>query len=251
MSTHYYYLLVNLGCIIVPFLFSFHPKLQFYKKWKAFIYGVVAMMLVFIPWDMYFTSVGVWGFNPKYITGIYIGNIPIEEVLFFICIPYACLFTYHCMKVLIPKPLTSHFYTVVLWLFALLSLFIAALYTERAYTFVSHLVCGLFLLLHLTIPKSSYLNRFLLTYTIIFIPFIITNGILTGLDFLPYDFINVNPDQITEKIVWYDNAENLGIRLFTIPIDDISYGFFMLLLVTSVYEWESASDARKHFPKTF
>jgi len=51
--------------------------------------------------------------------------------------------------------------------------------------------------------------------------------------------------------VWYDNAENLGIRLFTIPIDDISYGFFMLLLVTSVYEWESASDARKHFPKTF
>src|SRR5690606_14166341 len=100
--------------------------------------------------------------------------------------------------------------------------------------------CGIFLLVHLLILKSRYLNRFMFMYLVILIPFIATNGILTGLDFWKYDLLNLDPQSVNDQIVWYDNSENLGIRLFSIPIDDISYGLTMLLLVTTIYEAFSA-----------
>src|SRR5690349_12042868 len=133
MSTHLYYLFVNLGCIIVPFLFSFHPKLMFYKQWKLFVLGIAAMMAIFIPWDIYFTSTKVWGFNPEYILGCYIGSIPVEEWLFFICIPYACLFTYHCFKVLINNIPATVFLNILVWLSMIACFIIAAMYYDRAY----------------------------------------------------------------------------------------------------------------------
>jgi len=240
MTSNLYYLFVNLGCIIVPFLFSFHPRLNFYKKWKVFIAGAVAMMAVFIPWDIYFTHIGVWGFNPNYLIGYYIGGIPIEEWLFFICIPYACLFTYHCFKILIKEEPTPYLMKPLLWLSMIGSLVIAAIYHDRLYTFTSHLFCGIFLMVHLLILKSRYLNRFMFMYLVILIPFIATNGILTGLDFWKYDLLNLDPQSVNDQIVWYDNSENMGVRLFSIPIDDISYGLTMLLLVTTIYEAFSA-----------
>jgi lycopene cyclase domain-containing protein len=33
---------------------------------------------------------------------------------------------------------------------------------------------------------------------------------------------------IEAPVVWYNNAENLGIRLGTIPIEDIGYAFTMI-----------------------
>ena len=49
------------------------------------------------------------------------------------------------------------------------------------------------------------------------IPFFIVNGILTG-------------SFIENEVVWYNNTENLNIRLFTIPIEDSVYAFTLILL---------------------
>ncbi|MEY4709219.1 MAG: hypothetical protein RIS28_351, partial [Bacteroidota bacterium] len=45
----------------------------------------------------------VWKFNPQYLLGINIINLPIEEYMFFIVVPYACLFIYACLKSYWPK----------------------------------------------------------------------------------------------------------------------------------------------------
>ena len=63
---NYLYLLLDLGSISIPFLFSFHPRLKFYKYWKAFSLSMVLTMLIFIPWDVIFTQNGIWGFNDTY-----------------------------------------------------------------------------------------------------------------------------------------------------------------------------------------
>lgn len=233
----YLYLLVNIGCISIPFLFSFYPKLKFYKNWSALFAGTIVMMTFFIPWDMYFTSIGVWGFNQQYLSGIFLFNLPIEEWMFFICIPYACLFTYNCIKYFTKNIELSSFFKNILWLIAIVCLVVAFLNFDKKYTFTTHLLTGLYILYHLIIKKSTYLREFMLTFFILLFPFIISNGILTGVYFWEYPFIFTDVNEITEKIVWYNSAENLQIRIFTMPIEDLSYGLTMLLLVTSVYEW--------------
>ena len=90
------YLIIDLGCIFIPFIFSFISYRAFYKEWKHFMPANLIVAFVFILWDYYFTEIGVWGFNPEYLTGIYLGNLPLEEVLFFICIPY--LFSNRCKR---------------------------------------------------------------------------------------------------------------------------------------------------------
>ncbi len=97
------YIFINLGAISVPFIASFDRRLRFDKQWRFLFPAMLLTMLIFIPWDMLKTSLGVWGFNPKYITGYYIGNLPVEEWMFFIAIPYACLFTYHALNYLVKK----------------------------------------------------------------------------------------------------------------------------------------------------
>ncbi|MBW2936486.1 lycopene cyclase domain-containing protein [Aureisphaera sp. CAU 1614] len=225
----YLYLWLNIGSFIIPFLFSFHPKLQFYKKWRSFFLGVLVMMAVFIPWDIAFTQNGFWGFNEAYTTGIYLFNLPIEEWLFFICIPYACIFTHYALLTLFPKFSLSEKITQISYLVLISALIVVLWYHyNKWYT----LVCFVYALLVLGITynyKKAVLPYFFATYLIILIPFFIVNGILTG-------------SFIEEQVVWYANSENLGVRLFTIPIEDTIYNLGMLLTVLIVTEAFSSNQ---------
>ena len=50
---------------------------------------------------------------------------------------------------------------------------------------------------------------------------------------------------IREPVVWYNDLENLGIRLFTIPIEDIGYAFNMLFWVVFLNEQFKKSNFLK------
>ena len=63
----------------------------------------------------------------------------------------------------------------------------------------------------------NLLSHFYLTFLVMLIPFFIVNGILTG-------------SFVENEVVWYNNLENLNIRVFTIPIEDIIYAFTLILL---------------------
>ncbi|MEP2935014.1 MAG: lycopene cyclase domain-containing protein [Gilvibacter sp.] len=224
------YLWLNLGSFIVPFLFSFHPRLQFYKKWKSFLIGTFVMMAVFIPWDIAFTVQGFWGFNPDYLTGYYFLGLPIEEWLFFICIPYACIFTHYALVALLPNVRLSDT-AVTLIYSSLLTVLIVVLWYhyDKWYTAVNFGYALLVLGLTYQFRKQLF-STFFLSYLVILIPFFVVNGVLTGTG-------------IEDQVVWYSNDQNLGIRLLTIPIEDTIYNLGMLLTVLSVTEF---LETRKH-----
>ena len=91
-----------------------------------------------------------------------------------------------------------------------------AIHYDKWYTAVNYSVLAL-VLTYTVFKVPNLLNTFFITFLIILIPFSIVNGILTG------SFID-------EPVVSYNNEENLGIRLGTIPIEDIGYAFTMILM---------------------
>lgn len=222
-SERYLYLALDLFSISLPLIFSFYSPSPFYKKWKHLWVAILIPAIVFIVWDEWFTQVGVWGFNPRYLTGIYLGSLPLEEVLFFICIPYACVFTYHALNYLIKKDYLGPYQkSITLFLVGLLITTGALNYSNR-YTIVTFFSLALFLLVLLYGLKVNYLGRFYLAYFFILIPFFLINGILTG------SFID-------EQVVWYNDAENMGLRMGTIPFEDTFYGMLLILMNVVIME---------------
>ncbi|PHR10660.1 MAG: lycopene cyclase [Aequorivita sp.] len=219
----HFYLLLDLASLSIPFLFSFHPKLKFYKLWKYFFPATFIMMAFFLPWDIIFTQHGVWGFNEMYLSGINLGNLPLEEWLFFICIPYACLFTIYAFKDLLPKFSISRKTTEIVY-YLLQTILIATLlyFYDRWYTAINFGYAIVLLALVFNYKREA-LTVFFPVFTILLIPFFIVNGFLTG-------------SWIDEEVVWYNNAENLGIRLGTVPIEDSIYALGMLLTVFVLME---------------
>ncbi len=222
MPEIFLYLAIDAGVLLFPFLFSFHPRIRFYLHWRAFAIACLITLMPFVIWDIAFTQAGVWGFNPRYLTGIGLVRLPIEEWLFFVCIPYACVFTFYCFGLI--RGIRSH----KLWnyLFALISallVILAIVNYDRAYTFLAFLLSGMVLGYLSLVEKPTWLPRAVLTYVVILPFFFISNGVLTG-------------SWIPEEVVWYNNAENLGIRLNTIPIEDTAYGFLLVLLNMMLFE---------------
>ncbi|MBA3284419.1 MAG: lycopene cyclase domain-containing protein, partial [Nitrosopumilus sp.] len=128
------YLLINFFAVIIPVVFSFHPKLNFYKNWKYFFLANLVISAIFIAWDMLFTHWGIWGFIPKYLIGINIINLPLEEVLFFIFIPFSCLFTYHCFQVLFNFNSKKKTIDLIVFSFSSILFFTGILNLDKIYT---------------------------------------------------------------------------------------------------------------------
>jgi len=209
------YLFLNIASFIIPFAYSFEKKMHFIRWWKSVFLSIFIVAGFFIFWDVIFTRYGVWGFNPDYHLGVDIAGLPIEEILFFICIPYASIFTHYAFiyffeNAKLTDKLTKYI-NIGLLIIAIFVLFYAF---PKKYTTVTF---SIFILLmgYSLLKKPPILSQFYITFLIILIPFFIVNGILTG-------------SFIENEVVWYNNDENLNIRLFTIPIEDAVYAFNML-----------------------
>jgi hypothetical protein len=84
------------------------------------------------------------------------------------------------------------------------------------------------------------MGHFWFAYLVLLVPFILSNGVLTGLDFWSYPVLHNAPESIADHIVWYNNDENSGWRLFTMPVDDLLYGLLLIGVNVSLFEAFSA-----------
>ena len=218
----YTYLIVNLACIAIPFAASFYPKHAFFKQWSSFFKANVIVALLFIIWDYFFTQAGIWGFNDVYITGIYIANLPLEEVLFFICIPYACVFTFFAFEFLIKTNPFDKIESILSYILIVLLFILGVIHFDKTYTSLTFLATAIFLA-YLKFKRTNLAYQYL-SFVAILPFFYVSNGILTG-------------SFLVEPIVWYNDAENLGIRITNIPVEDIVYGMLLVFLNIELFNY--------------
>ena len=215
----YTYWLILLCSVAFPLLFSFEKRITYYKTWKYLFPAIAITATFFIIWDHYFTINGIWSFSEKYTTGFKIFNLPIEEIMFFIIIPYCCVFIYESLNYYFKKPLITKAVSVINIVLLLLFMTIAVTHIEKAYTFYTSFFASIYLAI-LLILRVDFMGKFYQAYVVSKIPFLIVNGILTSL-----------------PVVIYNDQENLGIRIFTIPLDDTIYSFLLILMTISLMEF--------------
>ncbi|PWJ38461.1 lycopene cyclase domain-containing protein [Sediminitomix flava] len=219
----YYYLLVDFGVIFFPILLSFGPYYFFYKNWKQAFWAILIPAIFFIVWDEAFTQMGVWGFNPRYLTGIYAGHLPLEEILFFIIIPYACVFTYGCYTYWVPKDYFRKIQKHISNLLIIGLVISTFLFWGKWYTNVTFILLSITIFYLEHIRKVTFLSKFYPVYILILPFFLLSNGVLTG------SFLD-------EPIVWYNPMEIIGVRIFTIPMEDSFYGMLLLMLNIFIFD---------------
>ncbi len=91
MSEYAWILALSLS---LPFALSFYRPLKFYSNGKALFLSIFWILFLFGGWDVWATHRGHWSFNPDSIWGIYLFNLPLEEVAFFLVIPFCCIFSW-------------------------------------------------------------------------------------------------------------------------------------------------------------
>lgn len=217
------YLLIDGFSVVIPVVFSFHPKIRFYENFKAFFAANTISAICFIFWDAVFTAKGIWGFNEKYIMGAHFVNLPVEEILFFFCIPFACVFTDHCLNRIFTKQPNSNKEKSLTGSLILL-LFIGGTYfKENAYTAITFISTAALLFLCTYVLHINWAGRAYRTYAVLLLPFLIVNGLLTG-------------SGLAEPIVWYNDQETMRFRIFSIPLEDVFFGFELFFLTRLFYE---------------
>ena len=219
ISDQFTYLFLNIITLAGPLVLSFDKKVAFNKEWKSFGLSMLFASTLYILWDIWFTKINVWAFNPKFVVGTWFAHLPLEEYLFFIIIPYACLFIYACLKAYLPQfSLKKGLMPLLLFLIIMA---ITAIIKDPSHlytTITAGLLC-ITLTLAIITKNTQNLSHILLAWVVALIPMAYVNGILTG-----------------KPVLIYNDAHNLGIRIGTIPIEDFFYNLVYMLWMILFYE---------------
>ncbi|WP_312150046.1 lycopene cyclase domain-containing protein [Empedobacter sp.] len=214
----YTYALILFFTIIICFIASFDKRIQFNLQFGSFLKAAILVAIPFIAWDIWFTAHGVWWFNTNYTLGINFFGLPLEEILFFICIPFSCIFTYYTIDKYYKLEALSAFNNLLLFVSIIILSVVGLLHTDKIYTLITTIVTILTLIYLHFIAKVDWLTKASLVFMLLMLGFFPVNGILTGTG-LESPIVNYNPDDF------------LGIRMGTIPIEDAVYGYTQFLLV--------------------
>lgn len=229
----YTYSLILFFTVIICFIASFDKRILFSRHFGAFIKSAIVVAIPFIAWDVWFTAKGVWWFNTDYTLGILIFGLPIEEWMFFICIPFSCVFTYFCLDKFFKLDWLSGFNNIIVFISLIVCSVIAMLHCDKVYTLVTAIATITTLIYLHFIARADWIGKASMVFSILMIGFLPVNGLLTGTG-LKTPLVNYNPEDF------------MGIRILTIPIEDAVYGYTQFLLTLYFFKrFKHTHDEKK------
>lgn|SRR3989338_355920 len=214
------YLSLDLGTLFFPILLSFEKHVHFFRLWKSAFFAALIIAIPFLIWDILFTEWGFWGFTSDYNLGVSLLGLPLEEILFFVVVPFACTFIYEVCGYYFRSFEMKIFNRIFYFLIPAYSLILTFIGDVGYYTLTVVVSSSLVLLWMMFNAQYRFIG---IAFLISLLPFFLVNGILTG-SFIP------------NEVVWYSEAQKVSPRLFTIPMEDILYSFTLVVANMLVFE---------------
>ena len=212
------YLVIDLLIILFPLIFTFYKKFAYYKHFKPLSLSILIVGGCYIIWDAVATARGDWWFNHKYVMDFELLGLPIEEILFFITVPYSLIFIYEAFQYFIgDKELKVN--VRLFFIPSIIFIVLGAIFYDQYYTITVMVSCGLFFVVAVIILPQMLRSRIYWLYiSIAFIPFFVMNYLLTSIPIVLY-----NPEAM-----W-------NVRITTIPVEDFFYNFSLLSFYLMIY----------------
>ena len=92
------YLLVLLGCLVGTAPLEVLLSTRVYARWRRLGLTLLPVLAVFIVWDVLAIRAGHWSYDPRQTTGVTLGNLPLEELLFFLVIPVCSILSLEAVR---------------------------------------------------------------------------------------------------------------------------------------------------------
>ena len=213
------YTLMALAVLAGPLALSFDDKVHFHTHWPAVALALVLTGLLYLFWDALVVRRGDWKFNPKYTGDFRMFHLPVGELLFFVAVPYACLFLFEVVRAYLPTGDVFSVEPTALFVGALLFVVGAWFLRHRSYTFLALASVAIFLsTLAVTHPSLAGRSEFWIWFGLCFSAFVVVDGVYTAL-----------------PTIWYNPQASTGLRVGPIPLEDFFYNLSYLGLTLCFY----------------
>jgi lycopene cyclase domain-containing protein len=73
-------------------------RTRVYRRWRRLLLALLPVLAVFVVWDLYAITRGHWTFDPLRTTGVLLGRLPLDELLFFVVVPVAAILTLEAVR---------------------------------------------------------------------------------------------------------------------------------------------------------
>lgn len=224
MNPAFHYLLLDILYLAIPLSLSFSGKAPFFRKWKYLGISTLVTGIIFFSWDVVFTSMGIWEFNPDRLAGPFILNVPLEQALFYICMPYAAVFVYHTLTHAIERDYIYFHHELISSGLSVIFMVLGIFHMDKAFTGTVFVISGIFLAFQMIVLKPRYMSRFYFATPLILLLLIPHALLITG-------------QFSIQLVVWHDIRETMGIRLGTAPVEVLLFGWLIVLVNVTGYEW--------------
>ena len=92
------YLLVLAACLVGTAPLEVVLRTRVYARWRRLLLTLLPVVVVFVTWDVLAIRAGHWDYDPEQVTGVELGGLPLEELLFFLVIPVCAILTLEAVR---------------------------------------------------------------------------------------------------------------------------------------------------------
>lgn len=216
---NYTFLLIDLLLLVLPVILFSLKKMEFAVNSKFIILAVLINVFAFSVPTEFLTQLKVIVFNPPYLTGMTLWELPVEELLLSLILPLTGIAIYLFLNKRYPDNSSEKYSLAVSNI--MLGICIAMLYFghQKLYTVFTFSILLVFILYIEFVNKIRFMYRFYRAYLVSLIPLYVVYGALTSI-----------------PVVQYTVAETLDFNLVHIPFE--THFYFMGMMLLSVYLYE-------------
>jgi len=95
---HWVYAGLLVACLLGTLPLEIWLGTRVYARPRRLLLSLAPVVALFTVWDVYAISRHQWRYDGRQITGLRLGDLPIEELAFFVVVPVCSLLTFEAVR---------------------------------------------------------------------------------------------------------------------------------------------------------